>query len=379
MRILLFSFSFGSTGNMFINNEIKHLTKNHDVKCICRNYYHDFKIDDVIQIPFDRTTFIQKIYFKLYQFDWLLTFKNIAYSKKVNRVISEFKPDIIHCHFAYESLMLLDNIDVNIPIIIHFHGYGASKCLKKKSYIKKMKKIISQKNVFPIYVSDFMKSNLEKVGFSVDKGIKLHYGINLTHFKPQENLNKQPFTFLQVSSLVEKKGIEFTLRAFSLFMKDKQKEDFKLILTGEDDIRLPQLKELAIKLNIAESVTFFGNANREEVKELMNNANIFVHHSITAKNGDQEGIPNAIMEAMAMKLPIISTIHSGIPELVEDGINGYLVKEKDVETYTKRMNDILTWNRKEENRAVIKQQFNSEIHNKTLEKFYYSKIQNATK
>lgn len=375
MNILLYGFSFGKTTNMFINNEIKYLSEKHNVKCLCREYFDDFKIDNVSVVHYDRTTLKEKIRFRLYQSDWSLSFKNKAYAKQANKIIDDFKPDIIHCHFAYEALMLLDNIkETNIPIIIHFHGYGASQCIKRKSYVQKMKNIIAQKNVFPIYVSDFMKQNLENVGIMMDRGIKLYYGINLNHFNPEDKQENQPFTFLQVSSLVEKKGIDYTIKAFGIFMKDKNKEDYQLILTGEDDKKLPILKNLVKELNIEECVIFYGNANREEVKQLMNNANVFVHHSITAKNGDQEGIPNAIMEAMAMKLPVLSTIHAGIPELVKDGVNGYLVKERDVTHYAERMNDVLTWKKKDENRAVIEDRFNMIKHNHALEQFYLSKM-----
>ncbi len=80
----------------------------------------------------------------------------------------------------------------------------------------------------------------------------------------------------------------------------------------------------------------------KRVKELMKQADIFVHHSITASNGDQEGIPNVIMEAMATGLPIISTYHAGIPELITDEFNGYLVEEKDSEEYAKKIRKLLT-------------------------------------
>jgi len=85
----------------------------------------------------------------------------------------------------------------------------------------------------------------------------------------------------------------------------------------------------------------------------MDEAHAFLHHSVTAANGDTEGMPNAIMEAMAMELPVISTYHSGIPELVEDGVNGYLVQEKDVEAYAYRLSAIMTWPLQPANREKI--------------------------
>ena len=105
-------------------------------------------------------------------------------------------------------------------------------------------------------------------------------------------------------------------------------------------------------------------------KKLLLEANAFVHHSITASNGDAEGLPNAIIEAMAMELPVISTWHAGIPELIEDGVNGYLVKEKDVDTYVKRMKDILEWKYQPKNREKIVSHFSNEVHCQSLIKIY---------
>ena len=84
----------------------------------------------------------------------------------------------------------------------------------------------------------------------------------------------------------------------------------------------------------------------------------------------KEGIPNAIMEAMAMELPVISTWHAGIPELVEDGVNGYLIEERNVEAYAKRMLDILHWKRIPANRFKIIEKFSIESHYKELTNIY---------
>ena len=154
-----------------------------------------------------------------------------------------------------------------------------------------------------------------------------------------------------------------------MFLKKQTNKNFKLILTGGGE-RLTLLRKLAISLEIDKYVEFVGFVNSDRAKELMQQADFFVHHSITSTSGDQEGIPNAVMEAMAMELPIISTKHAGIPELVEDGVNGYLVEEKDIETYAKRMNDILSWGKQPQNRKVIEERFNYITHNLILEEFY---------
>ena len=102
----------------------------------------------------------------------------------------------------------------------------------------------------------------------------------------------------------------------------------------------------------------------------MKQADVFVHHSITSSNGDQEGIPTALMEAMAMELPVISTIHSGIPELVQNGVNGYLVQEKDINTYAKKMSEALKLGKLLKNREIINADFELTKHNEQLVQLY---------
>ncbi|MCK5763860.1 MAG: glycosyltransferase, partial [Clostridiales bacterium] len=217
-----------------------------------------------------------------------------------------------------------------------------------------------------------IRTNLDEQGVDISSMKKLHCGIDLSLFENnKETESVKTKIFLQVSSLVDKKGHEYTLEAFSIFLKSSNNFKCKLILTGGGE-RIQELKNLAIELGVDNSVEFLGFVSPQKAKELMQNADFFVHHSITSKSGDQEGIPTAIMEAMAMELPILSTKHAGIPELVEDGVNGYLVEEKDVELYAKRMQDILSWKKQTQNRKVIEDRFNYITHNLMLEEFYES-------
>ena len=102
----------------------------------------------------------------------------------------------------------------------------------------------------------------------------------------------------------------------------------------------------------------------------MAKSDIFVHHSSTAANGDQEGIPNAILEAMSMELPVLSTYHSGIPEAVIHNENGLLCNENDIETYSKQMAEICKWGLLPKNRKRIEEKFSIDLHIKELKSFY---------
>ena len=142
-----------------------------------------------------------------------------------------------------------------------------------------------------------------------------------------------------------------------------------LILAGGLSL-LETIKKYTNEIGISQYVEFPGIVNHSQAKELYNSANVFLHHSITANNGDNEGLPNAIMEAMAMELPIVSTYHAGIPELVENGVNGFLVKEKDVVAYANCLSEIVNWNYTIINREKIINEFSLEKHTERLNFIY---------
>ena len=385
MRILYFSHSFGSPTTTFIRNEISFFEKENEIKYMCSELFpgSSFNPSYLEIIPFSENKFSRKIRWVLWKRDLLCSFRNRLYANKINSCIKAFRPDIIHCHFAYESLMLLDNLDrlQDHKIVIHFHGYDASQMLRKKSYVSALKKVLLNGNVTPIIVSEAMRINLIKAGIDLSKSHLLRYGIDLDKFKPAspEKSIDGLITFLQVSSLVEKKGHKYTMDAFALFFKNNisYKERVKIIFTGDGPGR-SFLEKYAFDLGLENNVEFIGTVNYTKAIELLNNANIFVHHSITAENGDEEGIPNAIIEAMAMELPVLSTFHAGIPELVVNGVNGLLCKEKDVKTFSEQIKEIINWNRLPENRSVVDQSYNMVKHNQHLKKIYEDLIYNST-
>ncbi|PYL20144.1 MAG: colanic acid biosynthesis glycosyltransferase WcaL, partial [Verrucomicrobia bacterium] len=126
----------------------------------------------------------------------------------------------------------------------------------------------------------------------------------------------------------EKKGLPVTLRAFSTFLK--QHPNATLTIAGEGPL-LPELQNLARELNIEERVSFSGFVLQEELREIYYRSHIFLHPSQTGRDGNQEGIPNAMLEAMATGLTVFATEHGGIPEAIENGVNGVLVPERDGE------------------------------------------------
>lgn len=121
-----------------------------------------------------------------------------------------------------------------------------------------------------------------------------------------------------------KKGLPVTLRAFASFQK--RYPNAALTIAGEGPL-LGRLRDLANELKIDNHVSFAGFVSQEELREIYYSSHIFLHPSETGPDGNQEGIPNSMLEAMATGLPVFATQHGGIPEAIENGVSGVLVPE----------------------------------------------------
>jgi colanic acid/amylovoran biosynthesis glycosyltransferase len=375
MKIMMFSDMYGSVTTTFIKNDVDYVSRKHKLVYVVGSKGPEVKDLKLCHVPFVRSGFTEKMNWIFWKYDLRCSFRNRFYANKLREVISKERPDIIHCHFAYEALKLLENLDIQagIPILVHFHGYDASQMLRKKSYVKAIKKNFKKLKVRPIVVSERMKRALTDAGIDTSKGYLLRYGIDTEKFKPHPGAKPDNgyIHMLQISSLVEKKGHEYTLKALSLFLNRTPEMEgrVKITFTGDGE-RKRFLLAMAAELGVMNNVEFVGNVDPNQAVELLRTANVFIHHSVTASNGDEEGIPNSIIEAMAMELPILSTYHAGIPELVTHGVNGFLCKERDVEEMARQMAEIIKWKKLPVNRLRVLQEYSSEKHNRQLEQIY---------
>jgi colanic acid/amylovoran biosynthesis glycosyltransferase len=130
---------------------------------------------------------------------------------------------------------------------------------------------------------------------------------------------------LSIGSLQEYKGHAYLVRACALL---KDRLELSCVIVGEGNERR-RLERLVRSLGLESCVTLVGARREEEVAEFLANADCFVQPSVVAANGQMEGIPVALMEAMACGVPVVATALSGVPELVRDGVTGLLVPPRD--------------------------------------------------
>ncbi len=197
-----------------------------------------------------------------------------------------------------------------------------------------------QKAALFLPVCDYFKQRLLALGCDKNKVMVHHSAIDCKKFffRSRKKIKEGIIHFISVGRLVYKKGFRFAIEAIAEIAKEYENIHFTIIGSGELQSRL---QVLAKKLNILDKITFFGWGTQEQVVSLLDRSHIFLLPSITSRRGDKEGIANALKEAMAMGLISIGTWHAGTPELIEDGVSGFLVPEKDSKELAKKIKYII--------------------------------------
>lgn len=211
-----------------------------------------------------------------------------------------------------------------VPLVTHFHGYDMSvnKVITDCNYYQKV--IFYSSKL--IAVSTVMKNKLLQLGAPASKVVYNVYGPHQSFFDLQVK-NENSKLFLSIGRFVYKKA-PFNL-ILSMVDVAKKHPTAQLIMVGDGELK--EVCENLIKhFNLQNNIQIFGVANREQIMELMEKSVAFIQHSVTAFNGDQEGTPVAILEASAAGLPVISTYHAGIPDVIVPNQTGWLVPEHDV-------------------------------------------------
>lgn len=285
-------------------------------------------------------------------------------------ILHSFNPDGIIIHFGitgvkYQSLFN----DINKPKIVFFHGYDASFLIKHSWSYRYALKTLFKLGYRPLFVSEALKIRFEQE-IKLNSAFVNNLGIDLNDFVIENKTPKENI-FIQVSRFVEKKGHYYTIKAFDQYRKSYQDVDNKLWLVGDGPLE-KEIKALISQLDLEKHVICTGSLPVDEVRKLLSLAKVYVQHSITANNGDMEGLPVTIMEAMAMGLPIVATNHSGIPEIVEHSINGWLCDEKDIITFAENMNKATLSDFRTSNKEKIRLFFNSQIQTQKLLEFVAS-------
>ena len=242
--------------------------------------------------------------------------------------------EVILAEFGTQALVVAKLAqELGIPCFTYFRGTDASFALRSRQIVRAYRRMMPRlAGVFS--VSRFLLDNLARHGVTHPNAHVVPSGVDIRRFTPGE---KRPGAFLAVGRMVEKKAPQVTLRAFAAAARDR---DAHLTMIGDGPL-LETCRSLAKDLGIAPQVTFTGALPHDAVRDHLARTEVFLQHSVTAKNGNTEGLPTAIQEALACGCITLSTLHAGIPEAVEDSVNGLLVPEWDESAFADRIGQLL--------------------------------------
>ncbi len=249
--------------------------------------------------------------------------------------ISPHRYSVLHAHFGpTANSFRFARALWHARLVVTFHGHDFS-AIPRTEGRDVYKQLFQDADTVTVNC-DYARERVRELGCPPERIQKLHMGVDLKEFAFQEHprVASEPVRVLTVARLVEKKGIEFAIRAVAIAREKHAVIRYDII--GDGPLR-SWLEKLITDLRVNDIVTLHGAARNQAVRERMKEAHIFLLPSVTAQNGDQEGTPVSLIEAQACGLPVISTRHSGIPEVVLDNESGYLVAERDTNALAEKL------------------------------------------
>jgi colanic acid/amylovoran biosynthesis glycosyltransferase len=243
------------------------------------------------------------------------------------RILIRRDPDLIHVYFGNTGVHLLPLLTKwDRAWVVSFHGMDVQRRPKEKGYDRKLAELL-QLAPLVLVRSQSLAKRLQDLGCSPDKIRLNRTGIPLQNFPWVERsvpVDGQ-WQLVQACRLVEKKGLLTTLGAFRRFITDYPKA--RLVIAGEGPMKDALVRRIN-ELSLGNQVALTGFLSQEDLRRVYAESHVFVHPSELAADSNQEGIPNSMLEAMASGLPVVATRHGGIPEAVQEGIDGFLVPER---------------------------------------------------
>ena len=237
--------------------------------------------------------------------------------------------DVCYCAFGMDAphaLRLRRLGALGGALVVAFRGADTTKYVARRGPRVYARTFREARLLLP--VCDFLGRRLVRLGAPAERVVVHRTGIDLRRWPFRERHPAAPgaLRLVSVGRLVEKKGIAHVLGAVRLLADRGVAADYRVF--GDGPLREP-LARLAAGLGIADRVTFEGRQGQETVRQGLDRSDVLVAASVTAADGDEEGIPNVLKEAMAAGMPVVGTRHAGIPELIEDGVSGWLAPERD--------------------------------------------------
>ncbi len=319
--------------SVFLNQEMLHVYR--QITALKRYEAHvlTWRPKNLDQFPYPRLLKLNKnpnaLFRGLRRFYWkTLKHQQVPLSKyqieQIHKKTDQINPALIHIYFGTEAVRLISYLEYEKrPKIVSFHGVDTSNALKQRD----LEKLLKYTDLF------LVRSKSLKIAL-IDRGcpperIRLNpTGVPIPAVVPKRtvpSLKKgEPLRLLQACRFIGKKGLDVTINAIAILQEQGVFVQLDLAGSGPQEVAL---RDQVKRLNLEKNIRFLGFVKNDTLLASLHRYHLFLHPSQTTSENDREGIPNAILEAMAYGIPVVSTKHSGIPEVITSGKNGILLNQ----------------------------------------------------
>lgn len=289
------------------------------------------------------------------------------------RAIPRHNVSLLHAHFGTTGYFAWPLKRLHrLPLVTSFYGTDVSRVPRQPRWPARYRRLFADGDQFTV-VSKLMKDQLENLGCPEEKITVVHTGIDLEEFAYQPRRKPDDgdaIKFLIVGRFIEVKGHEYAIKAYARVHSVYPYTELRIIGDGP---LWPQIERLIADLEIGDSARLLGR--NVVVSEEIKRCHVLVQASATTRDGHHDGAPVTLMEAQAAGMPVVSTLHAGIPEEVLDGESGFLVPERDVDALAAKMTFLVehpgVWDEMgRRGRQHIEKHYNVCVETQKLEEVY---------
>jgi colanic acid/amylovoran biosynthesis glycosyltransferase len=249
----------------------------------------------------------------------------------LERAVNKSKARLMHAHFGTSGMSALPAAThTKIPLVTTFYGFDITRQAKEESWMSRYRQLFQHGRLF-LVEGPHMKSHLAGLGCPEAKirVQRIAISTNTIVCRPRTAKSSgDSVVFIFSGRFVEKKGLLYALRAFRQLRCKYNNFEFRII--GDGPLR-QEIQDFVVINQMTDYVKLLGFLSYKDYLTQMSLADVFVHPSVTAADGDSEGgAPTTILEAQAMGMPVVSTLHADIPNVVAAGASALLCRERNV-------------------------------------------------
>jgi glycosyltransferase involved in cell wall biosynthesis len=326
------------------------------------------------------THFVRRFWFKqLRNAPWQISDREL---RKLLAILSRYDAQLVHVYFGHIAVHLFPLIVYWArPTVVSFHGADVLVDMEKSAHHAATERMLKAVRLVLVR-SRSLQDAVIRIGCPENK-IRIHRtGIPVAEipFVARSWPTDGDWRFVQAGRLIEKKGFATSLRAFAEFATRYPESTFAI--AGEGPLQ-SELETQAHALGVGDKVFFRGFIPQKDLRELFYSSHIFLHPSEIGVDGNQEGVPNSMLEAMASGLPVFATAHGGIPEAVENDRSGILVAEQDHAALTAKLFELTSaTNRLSEiarqGAMAVAEKFDQQAQVRKLEDYYSEAVASSS-